>query len=217
MLAVTCRTLSDRISLTRKVPGEISYTTMSHQKYHKNSLSTLTAGASFLVALLLAGCFSQERVENTGQLAKEIKASRIKRITPAEMADILNSAGQKLVAHAEKSLSGTVGDNNPCGEGLEVAEASQYGADISLLFAIDTTNSKLDRKEVELLSAYAYQHRNSAPLTESLQKLNDTLTVFYAPVNPASQLFEKCDRAAKSSFALWRVVLNQKTVIRGLE
>lgn|SRR5690606_6584638 len=165
-----------------------------------------------LIPILFSGCVSQERVENTGELAKEIKSLKIKRFTQAELNELLLTTGQEMVSQANQAIENSTEAN--CGDSLEVSKAKQLGAEISLLFAKDTADANLHAKEIELLQAYAYQSRQGQPLPENLQKLNDSLTVFYAPLPTTSKLYQQCEEAAPPSFALWRVMLNQKEVIK---
>ncbi len=171
--------------------------------------------------LLIYGCNTNERVENSGALSSEIKSMKIRRITDAELTSALHSAGKKITAEATKSLEKEPAPEENCDSpgSLRAIERMKLrtGAEIGLLFAKDTSDSRLFPKETDLLKAYAYQARIGAGLEDNLQKINDTLTVYYAPVDSGSILFKKCGEAAGSPFVLWRVVLNQKKVIQSLD
>lgn len=181
------------------------------------SFSTILAIVSFC---LLYGCNTNERVENSGALSSEIKSMKIRRITDAELTSALHETGQKIAAAATGSLEKAPALAENCGSPDSLRALGLVkpgtGAEISLLFAKDTSDSRLFPKETDLLKAYAYQARLGGGLEDNLQKINDTLTVYYSPVDPGSVLFTKCGEATGSPFALWRIVLNQKKVIQGL-
>jgi len=184
-------------------------------------VASLSGKALALTAILLYGCGTNERVKNTGALSSEIKSTKIKRITDAELTSALHAAGQKIAAEATRSLENDPALEEGCDLPGKFSTIGQIklrtGAEIGLLLAKDTSDSRLFAKETDLLKAYAYQARAGAALEDNLQKINDTLTVYYAPVDPGSVLFKKCGEAAGSPFVLWRVALDRKKVIQSLD
>lgn len=168
---------------------------------------------------MFTSCNSNERVDNSGDLAREIKSAQIKRITPAELAGLLNATGKKTAAKATESLHAAIESTGECADLQAKIDAAtrQNGVEVELLYAKDTSNTTLFSKENDLLLAYDYQRRQEMPLSDNLQKINDTLTVYYAPLPTDSPLFQKCEEASGSAFAIWRVVLNQKEIIRTLD
>lgn len=179
--------------------------------------STMLAVVSFC---LVYGCNTNERVENSGTLSSEIKSMKIRRVTDAELTSALHETGQKIAASATRSLEKDPALAESCSSPDSLRKLGLInpgtGVEIGLLFAKDTSGARLFPKETDLLKAYAYQARLGGGLEENLQKINDTLTVYYSPVDPGSPLFEKCGAAAGSPFALWRIVLNKKSVIQAL-
>lgn len=184
------------------------------------------AASLLLPALILAsagmisGCRSEDRVRNSQALASEIRSSKIKRITSAELATALHDAGQKIAVLATKSL-----DKNtayPAGcipvDSIKELDAVRHkmGVKIELLFAEDSASTDLFPKETDLLKAYHYQAVRGLALSDNLQKINDSLTIYYAPLKPGSAALKNCEKAASSPFALWRIVLNQKEIIKNL-
>lgn len=193
-------------------------------RYIKNPRPVVSLYGKVLVltaALLLYGCGSNERVENSGALSSEIKSAKIKRVTDAELTSALHAAGQKIAAEATKSLEKDPALDKSCdspGNFSTIGEIKlRTGSEIGLLFAKDTSDSRLFPKETDLLKAYAYQARIGSGLEDNLQKINDTLTVYYAPVDSGSVIFKKCGEAAGSPFVLWRIALNRKEVIQSLD
>ncbi len=186
------------------------------------SVTSLFAKVFALICVLLIyGCNANERVENTGALSSEIKSMKIKRITDAELTAALHTAGQKIAEEATRSVEKDPALDESCysPDSLSAIRSIKLrtSAEIGLLFAKDTSDSQLFAKETDLLKAYAYQAGTGTALEENLQKINDTLTIYYAPVDPGSILFKKCGEAAGSPFVLWRVVLNRKKVIQSLD
>ncbi len=175
----------------------------------------------FLSAGILSGCGPNERVDNSGALAKEIRTKKIRRITPAELTSALHSTGQKVAALATRSLEKDTVYKETCKSTSSLKELDavkgRIGVKVELAFAKDSVSHDLFPQEKELLKAYSYQTSQGAVLSDNLQKVNDSITVYHAPVSPGSPIFRNCKEAAQSPFAIWRIVLNQKDVIKNLD
>lgn len=202
-------------------PASFSFPTFLQVKKLFTAASPLFKVLTLASFYLLYGCNSNERVDNSGALSSEIKSMKIKRVTDAELTSALHSTGQKIAAAATKSLEKDPAPEKGCGSPDSLRAIGQLklrtGAEIGLVLARDTSDSRLFPKETDLLKAYAYQARLGAGLEDNLQKINDTLSIYYAPVDPGSVLFKKCGEAAGSPFVLWRIVLNRKKVIQSLD
>lgn len=176
----------------------------------------------FAMTIFWIGCGTSERVENSQALISEMEAKQIKRFTSAEISNALQMAGEKIAVIANQEIEKDTSNLEDCTSGTFLKSLTpiekRLGVQVSLLLAKDTTNTALFDKEKALLEAYHYQsHQPNAALSEHLQKINDTLSVYYAPVSPDSPLFKTCREAEISSFAVWRIVLNQKDVIKHMK
>ena len=168
--------------------------------------------------LLLYGCNTNERVKNAEALSAEIKSTKIKRITDAELTEALRAEGEKIAAEASASLEEKLTLGNNCDAASLISPIRlRAGTEIEFLFAKDTSNTRLFSKESDLLKAYAYQARIGAALEDNLQRINDTLTIYYAPADSSAAIFKKCTEAADSPFMLLRIILNQKEVIQSID
>jgi len=192
-------------------------------KYFRNHfISCLLWGACLP---FLYSCHTEERVGNTAALAREMKAMKIKRVTPAQLSAAIYRLGEKIAAEASDSLE-TVLNAYPATDslcktpedftGIKALE-KRYGIAIRLVHAKDTANPQLDPKEQSLLHAYLYNIRNNLPLSSNLQQLNDTLTLYQAPIASGHPWFSRCKDAAGPPLAIWHVLLSHKEVIRRLD
>ena len=100
---------------------------------------------------------------------------------------------------------------------LIAAIEDQYAVKIQLLGLADTDNPTMTSKERELLSAYAYNAEKGLPQFDNVQKLNDTLLVYNAPVPKESPICQQCFPDQKLSFAIWRILFDKKAVIQKME
>jgi hypothetical protein len=180
-----------------------------------------------LFALLtLLGCNTEERVGNTRELAQEMKAMQIKRVTDAQLVSTVDEWGKQMASVARKALEKELAENpaqagtlcqNPASLPLIAALDKEYGVTIQLMGPEDVTNTVLSAKERELLDAYLYNAENNLPQSDNVQKLNDTLLVYNAPLPADSQISTACFKNQKVSFAVWRILFDKKMVIRKLD
>ncbi|MBU1822457.1 MAG: hypothetical protein KKG00_13235 [Bacteroidetes bacterium] len=179
-----------------------------------------------LSILILLGCNTEERVGNTKELAQEMKAMQIKRVTDAQLVATVDEWGKQMASVAQKALEKEMAQNpaqagtlcqNPASLPLIAALDKEYGVTIQLMGPEDVQNPALSAKERELLDAYLYNAENNLPQSDNVQKLNDTLLVYNAPVPAGSQISAECFKNQKVSFAVWRILFDKKMVIRKLD
>jgi hypothetical protein len=178
------------------------------------------------VLLTLLGCNTEERVGNTKELAQEMKAMKIKRVTDAQLVSTVDEWGKQMASVARKALEKELARNpaqagtlcqNPGSLPLIAALDKEYGVKIQLMGPEDVKNTALSAKERELLDAYLYNAENNLPQSDNVQKLNDTLLVYNAPLPADSQISTECFKNQKVSFAVWRILFDKKMVIRKLD
>lgn len=178
------------------------------------------------LALLVAGCNTGERIENTKELTREIKASQIKRVTNTQLVYSADEWGKKIAQISEKSLTAAIAKNPDragtlCKNLAEIpviaALEKEYGVNVSLLGSTDIKNTALAPKERELLEAYQYSAKSGANASDNLQQLNDTLLVYNAPVASSSPICKACLTGQDTTFAVWRLLFSKKEIIRKLD
>ncbi len=178
------------------------------------------------ILLALLGCNTENRVGNTKELAQEMKAMQIKRVTDAQLVATVDEWGKQMASVAQKALEKEMVQNpaqagtlcqNPASLPLIAALDKEYGVTIQLMGPEDVQNPALSAKERELLDAYLYNAENNLPQSDNVQKLNDTLLVYNAPVPAGSQISAECFKNQKVSFAVWRILFDKKMVIRKLD
>lgn len=182
---------------------------------------------SVMIAGLLSGCdLKSNRIENTKELNREIKASQIKRVTNTQLIYSADEWGKKISQIAEKSLKSELEKNAETAKalckdlsGIPVIAAleKEYGVDVQLLGTADLKSTELAPKEREVLDAYLYSARAKAAASDNLQQLNDTLLVYNAPVSAGSIVCQKCMSGQDSTFAVWRLLFSKKEIIRKLD
>lgn len=174
--------------------------------------------------LFLSGC-NNKRVENTKELANEVKASKIVRVTNTQLIYTVDEWGKKISKLAQKSLEEALAKNpekaaelckNPSEIPIIGALEKKYGVKISLLGPDDTKNAKLDKKEIELLEAYLYSAKsNASSLSDNVQPINDTTVVYNVPADLA--ICKTCLGDKTPSFALWRLLFDKKEILRNVD
>ena len=182
--------------------------------------------SSLLLILLLLGCNLDNRIGNSRELAREMKATQIKRITSAQLITLTDEWGKQIVKVSQKALGEALSkqpesnsqlcqqlDQVPVIKALE----QEYGVDISLLGLADTSNATLQKKERELLAAYAYNAGSNLPQSDNIQQLNDTLYVYNAPLASDSPIATACFKEQKVPLAVWRVLFDKKEVVRKID
>jgi hypothetical protein len=178
------------------------------------------------LVILLAGCDLGNRVENTKELNKEIKATQIKRVTNTQLIYSADEWGKKIAQIAEKSLKSAL-EKNPekagelCKNIAEIpviaALEKEYGVKVELFGVSDIKNPELAAKEREILDAYLYSAKNKSVAGDNLQQLSDTLLVYNAPVSPENPVCQICMKDQEIPFAVWRLLFNKKEIIRKLD
>lgn len=182
---------------------------------------------SMAIAGLLSGCdLKSNRIENTKELNKEIKASQIKRVTNTQLIYSADEWGKKISQIAEKSLKAELEKNAEAGKALcgnlskipvIAALEKEYGVNVQLLGSADLKSASLAPKEREILDAYLYSARAKAAAGDNLQQLNDTLLVYNAPISPESIVCKKCMTGQDTTFGVWRLLFSKKEIIRKLD
>lgn len=177
--------------------------------------------------LLLAGCSSENRVDNSNKaLANEIKQSQIKRITNEQLISTIDVWGKELVKKTQEALADEIVKSQKpmnilCNDlsrlPIVAAYEREYGVKIGLLTPADSANSELDSKEKELLAAYLYNAERKLPQSDNIQKLNDTLFVYNAPVADNTQITSNCFPNQPAPFAVWRIIFDKRNVIQKID
>ncbi|SKC15406.1 hypothetical protein [Dyadobacter psychrophilus] len=187
-------------------------------------MKKILAFAALIV--VMAGCDTGNRVENTKALSNEINASKIKRVTNTQLIYSADAWGKKIAKIAEKALSNEL-EKHPekAGElcqnlaGIPVIGAleKEYGVKVELLDLTDLKNPELAPKERELLDAYLYSAKSKSVASDNLQQLSDTSLVYNAPIPAESLICKSCLPEDETPFAVWRLLFNKKDIIRKLD
>ena len=166
-----------------------------------------------------------KRLENTKELTREIKSSQIKRVTNTQLIYTLDEWGKKITEIAQKSLEKEIKADpskakSLCSNLSNITVLSalekEYGVQIELLGDADLNNKKLFPKEIELLKAYQYSAKNNPTDHDNIQKLNDSLYVYNAPIPSDNIICQNCVTDEKP-FLLWRLLFDKKVIIRKLD
>ncbi len=173
---------------------------------------------------ILISCNSK-RIENTKELSREIKSTQIKRVTDTQLVYTMDEWGKKIKEIAQKSVEKELKANpdnaeNIC-ENLSdlvvlAALEKEYGVKIELLNDADINNNQFLPKEIEILKAYQYSAKNNPTTKDNIQKLNDSLYVYNAPVAADNIICSSC-ATSESPFLLWRLLFDKKVIIRKLD
>ena len=183
---------------------------------------------SVILFFALAAIWScnTKRLDNTKELSREIKASQIKRVTNTQLVYTVDEWGKKIALIAGKALEKEITAHPDkaaeiCKNLKEIpvlaALEKEYGVEIELLAESDTTNQKLFPQEKELLKAYIFSAKNNPTNQDNIQRLNDTLVVYNAPVPADHPICKTCMSSEKIPFALWRLLFDKKQIIRKLD
>jgi hypothetical protein len=180
----------------------------------------------FLLLLVVTGCNVDDRVGNTKELSQEIKNSKIKRITNVQLTTTIDDWGKRIAVIAQKSMGEALKKNpekatelcqNLQQLPLVAALEKEYGVQVQLLGTADLTNPAFTAKERELLDAYLYNAENKLPQSDNVQRLNDTLFVYNAPVPADHAVIQSCFAQQALPLAVWRVLFNKRDVIRKID
>ncbi len=180
----------------------------------------------FLIVLSITSCNTDDRIKQTSALKQEMNSAEIKRVTNPQLIGTVDEWGKELVALARKALEKELA-RNPQQAGVLcqnlqkvpsiAAMDREYGVKIQLLGPADVTNQALAPKERELLDAYLYNAENNLPQSDNVQKLNDTLLLYNAPVPVESVICKTCFKDQQVAFAVWRVLFDKKAVIQKMD
>lgn len=172
----------------------------------------------------LVGC-NTKRIENTKELNREIKSIQIKRVTDTQLNYTIDEWGKKIREIAQKSLEKELKNNpnkaeNICKNLSQIAVLAalekEYGVEIQLLGDSDLNNKQLLPKEIELLKAYQFSAKSNPTTQDNIQKLNDSLYVYNAPIAADNIICSSCANI-ESPFLLWRLLFDKKVIIRKLD
>jgi hypothetical protein len=179
-----------------------------------------------LAALVFSSCNTDNRIKQTSALKQEMNAAEIRRVTNPQLIATVDEWGKELVAAARKALEKELAQNPQragelCLDLQKVPSIAamdrEYGVKIQLLGPGDVKNQTLAPKERELLDAYLYNAENNLPQSDNVQKLNDTLLLYNAPVSVESTICTTCFKDQQVAFAIWRVLFDKKVVIQKLD
>ncbi len=145
---------------------------------------------SGLISVLL-GC-NMKRIDTT-EAVNQIKASEVKRITPAQISFFANKWGGEIV----KSLNGKP-QNNLKVDSLKKA----YLVQIDSLELLGELPENISTKEKELIGAYKYNLENNLPILPNLQNLNNGETLLFTSPMVGEKNF------------LWRLEFTKKEIIK---
>ena len=178
---------------------------------------------SGLLISLLTACNS-ERVHYTNELKQEMADSKIKRITNADLVETVDNLGAKVSAVVQKELTTQLQQTTNPAERAKLCQLQnlpktkaiieRYALDIRLLGTADVQNKTLNPKEREILDAYLYSAKQKQTPPSNIQKIDDTLFVYNAPIAANSLICEACFGKQDVPFAVWHLGFQKREVIR---
>jgi len=176
--------------------------------------------------LCFTACNVDNRVQNAGQLANEIKSNQVKRVTNTQINETVQKWGGQIVAASEKVLLGQIAENKANTDSLCTninvlpfisAIEKEYHVEIDLLNQEKAANSKATGKEKELIDAYlAASSQPTTSNSENIQQINDSIFVYSVWLSTQDPVCQQCFGDDTHPFALWKVAFNKKDVIRRL-
>lgn len=179
--------------------------------------------ALLLFLLTVGGCNTDNRINQTKALKEEIAGSKIKRVTDAQLVAAVDEWGKEMAVIMQKGLEKELAQNpdeaikycaNLGHVPLIAAIENQYEVKVQLLGILAPENKTLAPKERELMGAYVYNAEKDLPQFDNVQKLDDTLFVYNAPISKESSICQQCFPDQKLPFAIWRILFDKKAVIR---
>lgn len=177
----------------------------------------------WLILLVAGGCNTDNRIKQTDSLKEEIAGSKIRRVTDAQLVAKADEWGKEMAIIMQKGLEKELAQHpdeavkycaNLGHVPLIAAIEDQYEVKIQLLGMLAPENKTLAPKERELMGAYVYNAEKDLPQFDNVQKLNDTLLVYNAPIPKTSPICQQCFPDQKLPFAIWRVLFDKKAVIK---
>jgi hypothetical protein len=181
---------------------------------------------SLCIISILFACNSQNQIENTKELSREMKASQIKRVTNTQLVYTVDEWGTKISQIAQKTLAHELSAhpdqaNELCKKVADIAVIKaiqkEYDVQIALLNENDLQSTALAAKEKELLEAYLYSAKNKSKADNNVQVLNDSIFVYNAPVDTEDIVAATCSVDPTTPFVIWRLLFNKKDIIRKLD
>ena len=177
----------------------------------------------WVILLTTAGCNTDNRVKQTKALKEEMAGVKIRRVTDAQLVAAVDEWGKEMNVIMQKGLEKELAQNPdealkycalPTHVPLIAAIEDQYAVKIQLLGLTDVRNPTITPKERELLEAYVYNAEKDLPQFDNVQKINDTLLVYNAPLPKKSPICQQCFPDQKLPFAIWRILFDKKAVIK---
>ncbi len=178
---------------------------------------------SLLIPIIFtASCNNIERLD-TSKIKEKVEASKIKRITPAQlnsqverwgegMSKAFTTALEKEAINASKTRLEEI-----CKlKNIKLIDSlsAVYRVKIRLLGMPDSTNQKLYAKEKQVLEAYIYNAENKLPMEKNVQRIGDSLFVYTYPITSSKTLSKLCFADDTYNFAIWSIVFRKADVIR---
>ncbi len=168
-----------------------------------------------------------ERVKYTNELKREMADSKIKRITNADLVETVDNLGGKVSAVIEKELTTQLQKTTDPAERTKLCQLQNlprtkaimqsYALDIRLLGSADIQNKSLNTKEREIIDAYLYSAKQKQQPISNIQKINDTLFIYNAPVPAGSPICEACFGKQEVPFAVWHLGFQKREVVRRMQ
>jgi hypothetical protein len=181
-----------------------------------------------IIACLLtfSACNVDNRVENAGQLANEVKANQVKRVTGSQINETVQNWGAQIVAASQKALLKQLTDNNVNRDSLcqnvgaipliKTIE-EEYQVEIDLFNEAKATSTPFTGKEKELVDAYlATASQVNTSNSENIQQLSDSTYLYTVWLATQDEVCQTCFGKDTHPFALWKVEFNKKAIIKKL-
>jgi hypothetical protein len=167
-------------------------------------------------------CNNIERLD-TSKIKAKVEASKIKRITPAQ----LNMQVERWGGGMSKALTEVIEKEAKTASKSRLEELCQlkniklidslseaYKVRIRLLGMPDANNKTLFAKEKEVLEAYMYNAENKLPMESNTQRIGDSLFVYTYPITNSKVISKLCFTDETYNFALWSIVFRKADIIR---
>ncbi|TAE36837.1 MAG: hypothetical protein EAZ70_10080 [Runella slithyformis] len=178
-----------------------------------------------LVGFWAVSCNLDNRIQNSKELAEEMRGVQIKRVTSTQTITIVDDWGKRIVKQAQRELLQALRNNPTATTSICALQqlpkidslAQFYGVQISLMGAKDIQNPRLSAKEKEILDAYLYNAENKLPQISNIQKLGDSVLIYNAPVVAEPLICKTCFANDPNQLAVWRVRFVKNTVIKKVD
>lgn len=168
-------------------------------------------GLSLLSGLVFTAC--ENKKLNTGEIAREIEARKIKRVTEADLTEAGYEQGEQALKKAD-SLWKALPEQEKAAlivqanfEALEKTSSKQCGAETVRIINIKTPQGKLSEEERTAAEAYAYSLEQKLPLEQNVYVREERI-VFTAPL-PISD--------KKDEPYLFYAAFNKKDLIKNMK